>query len=127
MDSNYWHISGNLTHDCEERILNDGTSVISFSVAVNDRVNRDGNWEDRPNYFDCVVFARTEKARNYYVHSLLKGAGVDVEGKGRWSSWEKDGQRRSKVELSATNVKLMRPPKQAQPQPRPTDDDDCPF
>lgn len=128
-DMNQWGISGNLTRDCEERMLNDGTSIINFSVAVNDRKkNRDtGEWEDDPNYFDCVFFAKTEKQRNLYVHSLLKGTRVVVSGKGKWRSWEsKDGQRRSKVELNANLVEIVKPPKGATPA-APADDADIPF
>ena len=103
-DMNHWGISGNLTHDCKERVSNNGTYVITFSVAVNDRRQNKstGEWEDVPNYFDCVFFAKSEAQRNLYVHGLTQGTRVVVSGKGKYRTWEtKDGQRRSEVELQA--------------------------
>ena len=128
-DMNHWGISGNLTRDCEERVLNDGTSIINFSVAVNDckRNKSTGEWEDDPNYFDCVFFAKSEAQRNMYVHGLVKGARVVADGKAKWRSWEsKDGQRRSKVELTVSNLEIVKPPKAGKPPIAPPDDD-LPF
>lgn len=99
-------ISGNLTRDSELRTTQSGTAVLSFSVAVNDRRKSpaSGEWEDYPNYIDCAMFgSRGEKLHPY----LLKGTKVCVEGKLRWSSWEQDGQRRSKVEVIAEELEFM--------------------
>ncbi len=93
------NISGNLTRDPELRSTGGGTQVLSFGVAVNDRRRNQqtGEWEDVPNFVDCVVFgARAEPLSRY----LSKGSKVAIEGKLRYSSWEtKEGQRRSKLEL----------------------------
>jgi single-strand DNA-binding protein len=51
-------ISGNLTRDAELRQTANGTSVLGFGVAVNDRRrnNQTGEWEDYANYVDCTMF-----------------------------------------------------------------------
>lgn len=50
MSINSVAISGNLTRDSELRALANGTSVLTFCVAVNERVRQeDGSWADRPN------------------------------------------------------------------------------
>ena len=106
MSINKVFISGNLTRDCELRSTASGMAVLGFCVAVNDRRKnqRTGEWEDYPNYIDCTVFgARAESLSRM----LAKGAKVAVEGKLRYSSWERDGQRRSKVEVVAEEVELM--------------------
>lgn len=106
MSINKVFISGNLTRDCELRSTASGTAVLGFGVAVNDRRRnpQTGEWEDYPNYIDCTVFgARAESLSRM----LAKGAKVAVEGKLRYSSWERDGQRRSKVEVVAEDVELM--------------------
>lgn len=114
-------ISGNLTRDAE---LRGGGNVLSFSVAVNDRrKNPDTDeWEDVPNFIDCVMFGtRAAKLERW----LTKGTKVFVEGKLRWSQWETDGQKRSKVEVVVSEVEFSRPrdgdaprqqPRPAQPQ-----------
>ncbi|MBS6395433.1 MAG: single-stranded DNA-binding protein [Bacteroides sp.] len=99
-------ISGNLTRDSELRRLGSGSCVLNFGVAVNDRVKNQqtGEWEDRPNFVDCVIFgARAEKLAQY----LTKGAKVAVEGRLRYSAWEKDGQRRSKLEVVVDELEFL--------------------
>ena len=99
-------ISGNLTRDPELRSTASGMAVLGFGVAVNDRRKnpQTGEWEDYPNYIDCTVFgARAESLSRM----LAKGSKVAVEGHLRYSSWERDGQRRSKVEVVAEEIELM--------------------
>lgn len=123
MSINRVNISGNLTRDSELRSANNGTAILNFSVAVNDRrKNASGEWEDVPNYVDCVVFGTRATALN---RMLKKGTKVAIEGKLRWSSWEKDGQRRSKLEVIVDELELMNAPKQAAPAD--AYDDDMPF
>lgn len=99
-------ITGNLTRDPELRSTSAGTSVLRFGVAVSDRrQNRQtGEWEDIPNYVDCIVFGNRADALS---RILAKGAKVAVEGKLRYSQWERDGQRRSKLEVAVDEVELM--------------------
>lgn len=101
------NISGNLTRDPELRSTGGGTQVLSFGVAVNDRRRNQqtGEWEDVPNFVDCVVFgARAEPLSRY----LSKGSKVAIEGKLRYSSWEtKEGQRRSKLEVVVDEVEFL--------------------
>ena len=91
-------ISGNLTRDPELRSTAGGTSVLGFGVAVNDRRKNQqtGEWEDYPNFIDCTMFGARADALNKY---LSKGTKVTIEGKLRWSQWERDGQKRSKIEV----------------------------
>ncbi len=56
-------VSGNLTRDPELRATTGGTNVLTFGIAVNDRRRnpQSGEWEDVPNFVDCVMFgARAE-------------------------------------------------------------------
>ena len=99
-------LSGNLTRDPELRSTAGGTSVLSFSIAVNDRRknSQTGEWEDYPNFVDCTMFgARAEAVGRF----LAKGNKVAIEGKLRYSSWEKDGQRRSKLEVVVDEIEFM--------------------
>jgi single-strand DNA-binding protein len=91
-------LCGNLTRDGELRNTASGSSILTFGIAVNERMRNQssGEWEDRPNYFDCVIFGARAQALQPY---MTKGVKVVIEGKLRWSQWEKDGQRRSKVDI----------------------------
>lgn len=99
-------ISGNLTRDPELRSTAGGTSVMGFGVAVNERRKnaQTGEWEDYPNFVDCTLFGKRAEALEQY---LSKGTKVAVEGRLRYSSWEKDGQRRSKLGVIVEEVELM--------------------
>jgi single-strand DNA-binding protein len=101
-------ITGNLTRDPELRHTGGGTAVCELRVAVNSRRKngQTGEWEDKPNYFDVVVWgAQGENCANY----LSKGRPVAVEGRLDWSEWEaKDGSgKRQKVQIVANSVQFL--------------------
>nr|DAH96718.1 MAG TPA: Single strand binding protein [Caudoviricetes sp.] len=136
MSINHVSVTGNLTRDPELRATQGGTAVLSFGIAVNDRrKNASGQWEDVPNFFECVMFGNRAMALG---DILTKGMKVAIAGKLHYSSWEKDGQKHSKVDIIANEVELMQnrkpqqEPQQAQafaPQPPTMDvyDEDIPF
>lgn len=107
MSINRVMISGNLTRDPELRATGSGMQILHFGVAVNDRRRNQqtGEWEDYPNFVDCVVFgARAEPLSRF----LSKGAKVAIEGKLRYSSWEaKEGGRRSKIEVVVDDLEFL--------------------
>lgn len=113
-------ISGNLTRDPELRATAAGTPVLQFGVAVNDRAKNQqtGQWENRPNFLDCVMFGNRAQSLAPY---LRKGTKVAIEGKLRWSQWENDGAKRSKLEVVVDEVEFMsardQAPKQQAPAP----------
>ena len=117
-------ISGNLTRDPELRATAGGMQVMSLGVAVNDRKKnaQTGEWEDYPNFVDCTMFGtRAESLARF----LSKGTKVAIEGKLRWSQWERDGQKRSKLEVIVDDLEFMSSRQQAaqqyapQPQQQP--------
>lgn len=99
-------ISGNLTRDPEIRRTAGGTAVMSFGVAVNERAkDANGEWVDRPNFVDCVMFGTRAEAVGRY---LSKGSKVAIEGKLRWSQWQaQDGSKRSKLEVIVDEIEFM--------------------
>ena len=149
MSINRVNISGNLTRDAELRQTQGGMAILSMGVAVNDRRKNQqtGEWEDVPNFIDCTMFgSRAEKLAQY----LAKGTKVAIEGKLRWSQWEKDGAKRSKLEVIVDEIEFMsargsdgqrdrqsapQQPRMAYPQqvaspqqvPAPTYDEEIPF
>jgi len=96
-------ISGNLTRDPELRTTQSGKSVMSIGIAVNDRMRdgRTGEWKDYTNFIDCTMFGG--RAESVSKH-ISKGSHVTIEGRLRWSQWERDGQKRSKIEVIIDDI-----------------------
>ncbi|GJM54366.1 single-stranded DNA-binding protein [Coriobacteriaceae bacterium] len=101
-------ITGNLTRDAELRAAQSGTSILHIGVAVNDRWRnpQTDQWEDRPNYIDCVMFGNRAQSISRF---LTKGTKVAVEGRLRWSQWvDRDTQKnRSKIEVVVDDIEFM--------------------
>lgn len=109
-------ISGNLAADAKLNRTNNGTAVLNFTVAVNDRrKDAQGNWVDFPNFVDCVTFNRRAEA---LASILTKGLRVAVSGKLQQQRWEKDGQKHSKIEVVANDVEFMTARQQQPQQPQ---------
>ena len=107
-------ITGNLTRDGELAATQSGSSVLRLGVAVNDRWRnpQTDQWEDRPNYIDCVMFGNRAQSISRF---LTKGTKVAVEGRLRWSQWvDRDTQKnRSKVEVVVDDIEFMGPRREA--------------
>lgn len=104
-DVNRVLLTGRLTREPELRETAGGTAVLNFGLASNDRVKNQqtGEYEDRPNFVDCQIFGKRASALSAF---LVKGMQVTVEGRLRYSSWEKDGQKRSKLEVVVDELVL---------------------
>lgn len=105
-DINRVTVTGRLTRDAELRQTQGGSAILAFGIAVNDRRknNQTGEWEDYANFVDCVLFGNRAQSVAQY---LVKGTKVAVEGKLRWSQWEREGQKRSKLEVVVDELVLM--------------------
>ena len=118
MSINHSVISGNLTKDAEVRKEQSGTSVTKFSVANNERQRKNGEWVKVTNFVDVAVFGAYGEA---IAGSLAKGTKVVVSGRLRYSAWDSDGKKQSKLEIIADEVEIMSSKETA------LYADDCPF
>jgi single-strand DNA-binding protein len=98
-------LTGNLTADPELRSLNSGTSVCKLRVACNTQRKVNGEWVDKPNYFDVTVWgAQGENAAKY----LSKGRPVAIDGRLEWREWETEGGgKRQAVDIVADKVQFL--------------------
>lgn len=97
-------LSGNIGRDPEVRATQSGTSIMNFPLAVSERIKKGDSWEEYTNWVDIVVFGRRADSLG---RILTKGMKIAVSGKLRYSTWEKDGQKRSKLEVIADDVDIM--------------------
>lgn len=130
-DINQLSISGRLTRDPELKSTNSGSYFVRGSIASNhSKKKQDGTWEEVPGFFDFSC----RKHNAEYLHKYAKkGDTLIIAGPLRWSSWEKDGQKMSKVEIRAEQI-IIKPKREAGQEtgaahfdPSVAADDDIPF
>jgi len=95
---------GNLTRDPELRYIPSGSAVSEIGLAVNDRVKKGDQWVDETTFVDITLWGRTAEVANEY---LSKGSSVLIEGRLKLDSWEKDGQKRSKLRVIAEKMQML--------------------
>ena len=96
---------GNLTRDPELRYTPQGTSVCNFGLAVNRKYKHGEEMKEEVTFINIVVFGKQADTCGQYLN---KGSSVLVEGRLQESRWEtEDGQKRSKHEIVAQNVRFM--------------------
>ncbi len=90
-------IIGHLMKDAEIRYTQRGKVVVNLSLAYN-------HDKETVSFFDVTVWGEYgEKVKPY----LTKGKQVAVTGELRQDRWEKDGQARSKVGITARSLQLL--------------------
>ena len=98
-------LMGNLTRDPELRQTPNGQNVCSFSIALN-RSYKDGSgeWQEATDYVDIVAWGPLGERVSQY---LSKGRRALIQGRLQSRNWEQEGQKRSKVEVIASDVTFL--------------------
>jgi len=108
-------IIGNLGRDPEQRFLESGKAVTSFSVATSEKwTGQDGQPQERTVWWRVSAFGKLAEICKDYLH---KGSKVYVEGRvqadpktGGPRIWNgQDGAPRASFELTADVVKFLSP------------------
>ena len=92
-------IVGRLTKDVQERRTQNGTPVISFTLAVDRRKKDDG-----ADFIPCIAWDKAAETIAKYVH---KGDMFGVTGYIQTRSYEKDGRRNYTTEVVTTGFKFL--------------------
>lgn len=131
-DINRVILIGRLTRDIELKNTNNGGQFARISIASNRSIynKSSGESKEEVGFFDCVAFGKQAETMAKY---LQKGRRVCIEGTLRWSSWESDGKKQSKVEIAVDQFQFLDAKSGeavVSPQSEPsgiTSDDDIPF
>lgn len=116
-------LTGRLTKDPELRMTQSGTSVTSFTLAVNRRPNSQGQQE--ADFISCVAWGKTAQVAEQYLH---KGSLIGIEGRIQTRSYDnQQGHRVYVTEVVTETLSFLEsrqqstgyaPQPQAQPQPQ---------
>ncbi len=98
-------LTGNLTKDAVLRLTRSQVPVLNFTLAVNNRRRgENGDWEDDPSFFPCVIYGtRAEKLAQH----LVKGTKMTVSGHLRQVTYLKDGESRAYFEVIVEELEFM--------------------
>ena len=122
-------VVGNLTADPDLKFTSGGAAVANFTVASTPRTfdKASGQWVDgEPLFMRCAVWR--EAAENA-AESLKKGQRVIVTGKLTSRSYEKDGAKKTVVELAVDEIgpslryAVVVTDKKGAAKPKPVEDD----
>jgi single-strand DNA-binding protein len=98
-------IMGNLTRSPELKQTPSGQSVVSFSLALNRSYkNTADEWVEATDYVDITAWGQLAEQIS---QRLDTGSRVLVSGRLQSRSWEKDGVKRSKLEVLAMDVTFL--------------------
>lgn len=95
---------GNLTRDVELKYTAGNTAVTEIGLAVNDRVKKNNEWVDETTFVDITLWGRTAEVAGEF---LSKGSPVLIEGRLKLDTWEKDGQKRSKLHVIGERMQML--------------------
>lgn len=115
---------GNLTHDPEARVTNNGVTICSFTIAVNRRfAPKDG---ERPtDFFRINAWRQLGSLCEKY---LAKGRKVAVVGELQARTYEaKDGTTRISLDVEADEIEFLTPKNSEAQQPVETPADPATF
>jgi single-strand DNA-binding protein len=117
---------GNLGSDPELRVTPSGQSILKMRLATTESyLDRNNTRQERTEWHSIALWGKRGEALAKF---LKKGDRIFIEGSIRTSSYEKNGEKRYRTEVVASNVILSgkRGDRQEQPAETSTSDNDAP-
>lgn len=101
-DLNVVTLVGRLTRDVEVRYVGEkNTAVASVGLAVNGRRNGD---HEEVTFVDLTLWGQTAEVAAEYAG---KGKQIAITGRLKLETWEKEGEKRSKLVVVVENLQLL--------------------
>src|SRR4030095_5519083 len=95
---------GNLGADPELRVTGGGQAILKLRIATTETyLDKSHTRQERPEWHSVTMWGKRGEALSKF---LTKGERVFIEGSLRTSSYEKDGEKRYRTEVGATNIIL---------------------
>lgn len=107
-------LTGRLARDPELRFTPTGKAVARFTVVTSRRKKEGEEWVDvDKTFWPCTVW---DQLAEQACEHLRQGSAVVVSGTAYQNEWEKDGEKRSRIEVrvEAVGQNLRWPPKTAE-------------
>lgn len=104
---------GRITKDLEPRTTTSGAIVVSFTLAVERNIKKEGQPE--ADFIQCVAWNKTAELMGQYLH---KGSLIGIEGRIQTRSYDnQQGQKVFVTEVVADSVQFLEPKKASSSRP----------
>jgi single-strand DNA-binding protein len=115
---------GRLTADAELKHTAGGTAAAKFAFCINDSYKKDGVWQERPYFFNCIVWGKYAAAMHEH---LTKGRLVGIEGKLTHNPWKDgNGTPHNDCSITVSRIHLFQKPASGDENVRPEDQPEPP-
>jgi len=95
----------NLVQDPELRFTTEGKPFLTLRLAINTPYkDKAGEWQQQACFIGAVCWYNAESLND----TLTKGDSIMIEGGLQQRSWEKDGQKRSVIEIKVSRVQYVK-------------------
>lgn len=99
------NLIGNLGKDPEIVNLDSGVKIAKFSLVTSETYkNKQGERVSETEWHNIVIFGKLAEIVEKYVS---KGSKVDVEGKIKTRSWEKDGEKKYATDIIVNELVML--------------------
>jgi single-strand DNA-binding protein len=100
---------GRLTAEADFRYTANGTACVKFSLCINKSIKKGDNWEEKPHFFNCVVWGKYAEAMKKHMN---KGRRVGIEGELSHNPWtDNQGVKHNDVSIVVNNITLLDAPR----------------
>jgi len=100
---------GRVTANAELKYTNSGTACLKFSICINKSYKKDGEWQSKPNFFNCIVWGKYGETMHKHI---LKGRLISVVCELEQNSWEDNsGNKHNGVNFNVSNIEILDRPK----------------
>ena len=119
-------IQGNLVRDVELKKTQSGNSVAVFTVAVGSRYKaKDGSVKEEVAFIDVESWGKQAEVIAEYFN---RGSQILIDGRLKQDSWEKDGQKHTKLKVSLESFSFVgSPKKESEEKSSNKEDDEIPY
>jgi single-strand DNA-binding protein len=103
---------GRLTAPAELKYTGGGTACMKFSICINKSIKKGDQWEDKPNFFNCVVWGKYAEAMQKHME---KGRRIGIEGELSQNTWtDNNGAKHNDVNIIVNSITLLESPKRGE-------------
>lgn len=111
MNTNVCVFTGRVVANAETKKINEGFSITSFAIAVNEKVkdsSKESGYGDRANFINMAIFGNYgDRLRP----ALTKGREITATCRFHQDRWTKDGRNYERAVFYVDNVVIQREPK----------------